>query len=122
MNEEIEKYKTILLDYVARDRAIRGTDNFAGDFDSFCEEKNHAIEQALREIDLLKRDIEIKNQYLSLITAIGCDYDGYDRSSDLKHLIDELISYAKKALDNDDTTPMYGAFGTRYNILMEEIK
>lgn len=122
MNEEIEKYKTILLDYVARDRAIRGTDNFAGDFDSFCEEKNHAIEAVLRELDIRERKLKIKDEYLELIISIGFDYDGFDSKSDLKHLIDELVETAKKARWCDDHSPIYGTFGTRYNILMEEIK
>lgn len=37
------------------------------------------------------------DEWLQMIWGIGCDYDGYSSSNDLKDLIDELVEMSKKA-------------------------
>ena len=38
-------------------------------------------------------------EYMYLIWAIGCDYDGYnDDAESLKQLIDEFVNYANEAI------------------------
>ena len=77
------------------------------------------------ELEQLKRQIKIKDEYLSLIIGIGFDYDGEDRNIEgLKSVIDQLVDYARKAIDNDDKSPIYGIGDDvpKRNILLEEIK
>ena len=77
------------------------------------------------EIEQLKRQIKIKDEYLKLIYGIGFDYDGLDGSVEgLKSVIDSLVDYAIKALNNDDKTIIYGCSddSIKRNILLEEIK
>lgn len=66
----------------------------------------------------LKRQIEIKNNYLELIYDIGYDYDGCNSVKSLKELIDELIDLAAKGIKNDDKSEMY--MGGK-NILFEQV-
>ena len=117
----MDSYKGDLLEYIVRDRKLREY-RTESDYEKFCEEHCVAIEQMLKEIDLLQRDIRIKNEYLDLIWDIGHDYDGCESSSELKRLIDGLVDYSKKASRCDDTSPIYGAVNRKYNILMEELK
>lgn len=80
----------------------------------------------MSEIEELKRQIKIKNEYLQLIHDIGYDYDGYNTVDSLKKLIDELISLVNKAYKCDDKTVMYIGGGKevtkKFNILHEEIE
>lgn len=39
------------------------------------------------------------DEWMEEIWLVGCDYDGCHNAEDLKHLIDELISYSQKARD-----------------------
>lgn len=70
-----------------------------------------------------ERQIKIKDKYLEMIRAIGCDYDGYNDSENLKKIIDELVDLACKALKNDDKTPIYMSSNSKkkMNILFEEL-
>lgn len=78
------------------------------------------------KVKKLERLIEIKDAYCTCIADIGCDYDGYSKADDLKKIIDELVEYASKAINNDDKSVEYRTGfddkGKKYNILMEEIK
>ena len=67
--------------------------------------------------------IKIKDEYLTLIIDIGIDYDGYDGNVEgLKSVIDTIMDYASKALDNDVTSPIYErGDGKNLNILREEV-
>lgn len=69
------------------------------------------------------RQIKLKNAYCQLIIDLGVDYDGCSSSESLKLLIDELVDYARKAINNDDKAVVY-VNGNEYkeNILMEKIK
>ena len=90
-------------------------------------EKNTDFEKYLIRIDdcnKLKRQIKIKDEYLSLIIGLGFDYDGEDTSVEgLKSVIDQLVDYAKKAINNDDKSPIYGIDDAvpKRNILLEEL-
>jgi hypothetical protein len=70
-----------------------------------------------------ERQIKIKDKYLEMIIDIGCDYDGYDDTKNLKDIIDELVDLATKGLKNDDKTPFYVSSNRDkpMNILFEEI-
>ena len=70
----------------------------------------------------IERKLKIKDEYLSLIVGIGFDYDGYYKATDLKGVIDELVKYAKKALNNDDSSIIYSGTNKKYNILNEELE
>ena len=79
------------------------------------------------EIECLKRQLEIKDEYLRTIYAIGFDYDGFEESESLMQLIDSLVDFAKRAIKNDDKYAMYEGCGTNnstkyYNILHEEVE
>lgn len=52
--------------------------------------------------DELIRETEIKNAYLQLIMDIGYEYDRFNDVDNLKLIIDDMIKYAKMAIDNDD--------------------
>ena len=88
---------------------------------------NQEIEKLMIENKMLKRQIEIKNEYLGLIYAYSFDYDGFDTVESLKELIDSLCDYAIKAITNDDKTIIYGGkigdlnLGVPKNILGEEV-
>ena len=73
-----------------------------------------------------ERMIKIKDAYLQLIVDLAFNYDGYSNADDLMVLIDELSSYAKLALENNDTAAIYESHSfdgkeTQNNILMEDI-
>ena len=71
----------------------------------------------------LDEQIKLKNAYCQLIVDLGFDYDGYNSIESLKSLIDELVGYAQKAIDNDDKTAIYvNENGHEQNILLEDIK
>ena len=70
----------------------------------------------------LERKLKIKDEYLRLIIDIGFDYDGYNDADNLKDIIDELVKYAKQALNNDDTSIIYSGTNKKYNILNEELE
>ena len=71
----------------------------------------------------LDEQIKLKNAYCQLIVDLGFDYDGYNSVESLKSLIDELVNYAQKAIDNDDKTAIYvDEDGHEQNILLEDIK
>lgn len=44
-------------------------------------------------------DANTVSEYLWLIWAVGCDYDGCGTVESLKGLVDELVEYANKARD-----------------------
>ena len=72
----------------------------------------------------LKRQLQIKDEYLDLIIALGFDYDGFNTVESLKELIDELVDYARKAKICDDKSVIYGGgnLGKPKNILLEEVE
>lgn len=70
-----------------------------------------------KEIEELKRQIQIKNNYIKLILDILYDYDGYfsrqtneGSAKDLADLIDETCDYLKKAILNDDKSDVYKSY------------
>lgn len=70
----------------------------------------------------LERQIKIKDKYCQLIINLGFDYDGFNTVDSLKGLIDELVSYAQKAIEYDDKEVIYvNGKGERDNILGEPI-
>ena len=70
----------------------------------------------------LERQIKIKDKYCQLIINLGFDYDGFKTVDSLKGLIDELVSYARKAIECDDKEVIYvNGKGERDNILGEPI-
>lgn len=70
----------------------------------------------------LERQIKIKDKYCQLIINLGFDYDGFNTVDSLKGLIDELVSYARKAIEYDDKEVIYvNGKGERDNILGEPI-
>ena len=119
-NTEQDNYKTSLLEYIVRDRQLR-ENRTESDYEQFCEEHCIAIEQTLKQLDLARREILIKNEYMKLIDAISFDYDGCETAEDLKRLIDNIRDYIKKAYNSDDTSSIYGVVGKKMNILMEEL-
>lgn len=69
------------------------------------------------------RQIKLKNAYCQLIIDLGADYDGYNSLDSLKSLIDELVDYAHKAINNDDKAVIYiNGDEHKENILMEKIE
>lgn len=80
------------------------------------------IKTALDLIKKQQRQLNIKNRYLELIRDIGYDYDGFDKSDDLKELIDELVGLSRQAIKNDDWTVMWiSAKNESKNILQERL-
>ena len=70
-----------------------------------------------------ERKLRIKDEYLTNLINIGCDYDGCNTVESLKELIDELVDIAKRAFYGDDKTAAYiGSNGKVLNILKEEIE
>lgn len=70
----------------------------------------------------LERQIKIKDKYCQLIIDLGFDYDGFNTVDSLKGLIDELVSYAQRAIECDDKGIVYvNGKGERDNILGEPI-
>lgn len=80
------------------------------------------MENLKKKIKELERQIQIKDAYCNMIWMIGCDYDGYTKPDGLKSVIDEIVSYAVKAIDCDDKSPMYiDDVENKRNILMEKV-
>ena len=77
-----------------------------------------SIKEIEEYIKKLKRQINIKNEYLELIYDLGYDYDGCNTIKSLKQLIDELVDYAVKGYKNDDKSEIY--MGGK-NILCEKV-
>lgn len=79
-----------------------------------------------REIERLKRQIKIKDEWCDRIWEIGTDYDGYENNlEELKKLVDELVEYSNKAKKCDDKSVAYIGYENgkeiKENILMERI-
>lgn len=71
----------------------------------------------------LEKQIKLKDAYCQAIVNLGFDYDGLNTVDSLKGLIDELVSYAQRAIECDDKGVMYvDGEGRHRNILGEEIK
>lgn len=90
-----------------------------------CELRKALLDKQIqrRTIMSLDEQIKLKNAYCQLIVDLGFDYDGYNSIESLKSLIDELVGYAQKAIDNDDKTAIYvDEDGHEQNILLEDIK
>lgn len=84
------------------------------------------IENQIKEIERLKRQIKIKDEWCDRIWEIGTDYDGYGNNlKELKKLVDELIEYSNKAKRCDDKCVAYVSYENgkeiKENILMEEL-
>lgn len=79
------------------------------------------VDNSNKEINELKRDKNIMQNYLELIINIGSDYDGYNDVENLKALIDELCEYALCGTKLDDTKIISSCGEKYYNILGEEI-
>ena len=73
-------------------------------------------------MEIMQRELDIKNAYLRMIKDLAFDYDGYEKAEDLKGLIDELYRLAEMALDNNTVAAIYKSENKKYNILMEEIE
>lgn len=77
----------------------------------------------LELIDKQARQIKIKDSYCELLCDIAVDYDGFYTVSGLKDLVDELVGFAKKAIENDDKSVAYWSLedGKEYNLnILEE--
>lgn len=69
----------------------------------------------MKENREISEKLKIKDEYLKLIIGLAGDYDGfydpetkYGNVESMAGLIDELVNYAKLALDNDPTEiPFY---------------
>ena len=71
----------------------------------------------------LERELKIKDEWCRFIISCLYDYDGFKNSiSGLRSLVDEAIEYASRAIDCDDTTPIFSGRDGKFNILMEKIK
>lgn len=69
------------------------------------------------------RQLKIKDEYLKLMYVIAVDYDGCNTVESLKGLIDQLMDYTKRAIENDDNYEVYRSCDeTKLNILCEKIK
>ena len=55
------------------------------------------------------------DEWLSMIWAIGVDYDGYNKAENLKKLIDELVDMAKKARECLWENKLFGDYGSPKN-------
>lgn len=80
-----------------------------------------------REIELLERQIKIKDKWCWRIWADGVDYDGCgNNSEELRRLVDELVDYSIKAINSDDKSFAYTCYENekvvKFNILLEEIE
>jgi hypothetical protein len=85
-----------------------------------------AVNVLLKRIEELERQVKIKDEYCQLLIDIGIDYDGYREAKSLMGLIDELMSYARYAIDNDDKRAIYdscrGGEWIKTNILHEKVE
>lgn len=70
----------------------------------------------------LERQVKLKDAYCQAIINLGFDYDGFNTVESLKGLIDELVSYAQRAIECDDKGIAYvNSKGEHINILGEKI-
>lgn len=88
---------------------------------------NDLVLKQKEEIDKLKRQIKIKDEWCDRIWEVGTDYDGYgDNLEGLKGIVDELIEYSNKAKKCDDKSVAYIGWKDgkeiKENILMEMIE
>lgn len=79
-----------------------------------------------KEIERLKRQIKIKDEWCHRIWEVGYDYDGYENDLEgLKGIVDELVAYSNYAIKCDDKTVAYISYENgkeiKENILMERI-
>ena len=88
----------------------------------FLDNLKDTVHTQYLDIQDLKREKEIMTKYMQLIVDIGFDYDGYNKSEDLKELIDEIVEYATLGIECNDKKVMYQNETKKYNILMEEIE
>ena len=93
------------------------------------EEAIKNLKELKQELNKIKRQNKIKDNYLKLMLDISYDYDGCNTVKSLQELIDELNDLMRKAIQNDDKSMMYiTAFDYKKgiekgkNILMEDIK
>ena len=75
----------------------------------------------------LERQLRIKDCWCQYLCMIGFDCDGCHTVASLEELVEELVSYAEKAINCDDTSPVYTGVlinGEEFksNILFEELK
>lgn len=63
-----------------------------------------------REREDYSRKLGVKNVWLNAIISIGSDYDGCNTVESLKGLIDELVYYAEKGWECNNTNPAYDDF------------
>ena len=92
-------------------------------FGKNCEKEIYKMGiSAMEEIEKLKRENKIMENYLQLIIDIGYDYDGYNDVEGLKSIIDELVQYASLGKNKNDKKSMsIDGNNKRYNILGEKI-
>lgn len=91
-------------------------------FGKDCEKKLYKMGiSAMEEIEKLKRENKIMQEYLELIIDIGYDYDGFSKEEDLKGLIDELVKYATLGKECNTKECIYTNEDKKYNILLEKI-
>ena len=87
---------------------------------------DEVIKNQFFEIERLKRQIKIKDEWCDRIWEIGTDYDGYGNDLEgLRKLVDELIEYSNKAKKCDDKCVAYISYENgekiKENILMEKL-
>ena len=72
----------------------------------------------------LNRRLQLKDKYLEMIIDLGWGYDGEENNlQGMKNLVDELIKYARKGINNDDKSVIYeSAKGDKQNIFFENVE
>lgn len=60
-----------------------------------------------RELEDVRKQLYIKDVWCNGIKVIGFDYDGCETVEGLQNLVDELVLYAGKAMDCNNTHPSY---------------
>lgn len=95
------------------------------DHDFICEyisKRDKVYSMLIDENEKLKRESKIKDKWCQFIIDVGYDYDGYQTEPEmLKHVIDELVKYARNAIKNDDETVVYSNDYEKFNIIYEKI-
>ena len=64
--------------------------------------ETEAIDTVLNELEKVQKENAIKNDNLSMIGALGADYDGFEQAESLKGLIDDMVSYARAGMKNEE--------------------
>lgn len=122
--------KTIAIPYAfERDEFYKDPDKFYEILqDVFSKKTSSGAEMNVTvyvsDIDSLNKDrkIQLKDRYLEMIIDLGYDYDGESSTLGLKGLIDELIEYARRGINNDDKSMVYeSAKGEKQNIFFETL-